>query len=168
MASIVRVAAAEDLAGLPAIELSGEAMFAAYGIVFPPGPATIEGAIAHGAEILVVGDPPVAFAALIDVDGHPHLEQISVRADRVHHGIGSLLLDEVVRGCGPGLTLITFRDVPWNGPWYLRHGFTELPPAAWGPQLRDHWQAEIDVGLHDLGPRIVMFYPLRRRAPAGP
>jgi hypothetical protein len=49
--------------------------------------------------------------------------------------------------------------VPWNGPWYLRHGFAELPRSAWGPQLRRHWQAEIDAGLHDLGPRLVLHFP---------
>ena len=69
------------------------------------------------------------------------------------------LLADVVRRYGPGLTLLTFRDVPWNGPWYLRHGFAELPEAAWGPQLREHWQAEVDAELHDLGPRVVMHYP---------
>jgi GNAT superfamily N-acetyltransferase len=148
-----------DLAGLPAIELSGEALFAQIGIVFPPGPATVEAAIAQGADILVAGDPPVGFAALTRLDGHPHLEQISVRADQVGQGIGSLLLTGAVGRAGPGLTLITFRDVPWNGPWYLRHGFVELPRSAWRPQLRDHWQAEVDAGLPDLGPRVVMHHP---------
>jgi hypothetical protein len=155
----VRVAADADLAALPAIELSGEPMFAELGIVFPPGPTTVEAAIASGAEILVTGDPPVGFAAVINLDGHPHLEQISVRADQTRNGIGSRLLDEVVRGYGPGLTLLTFRDVPWNGPWYRQHGFVELPEPAWGPKLRDHWQAEIDAGLHRLGPRLVMQFP---------
>jgi hypothetical protein len=155
----VRVAAPADLVTLPAIELSGETMFAESGIVFPPSPATIEAAIAHGASILVTGDPPVAFAAVINLDGHPHLEQISVRADQTRNGIGSLLLDEVVRRYGPGLTLLTFRDVPWNGPWYMRHEFVELPGSAWGPELRRHWQAEIDAGLHNLGPRLMMHFP---------
>jgi GNAT superfamily N-acetyltransferase len=152
----VRAATSADLPGLPAIELSGEAMFARLGIVFPPGPTTVEAAMAHGAEMFVSGDPPVAFAAVMDLDGHPHLQQISVRADRVGQGIGSLLLEDVVRRSGPGLTLLTFRDVPWNGPWYLRRGFAELPGSEWGPQLRRHWQAEIDAGLHDLGPRVAM------------
>lgn len=159
MALTVRAAAPADLAALPAIELSGDAMFAELGIVLPPGPATVETAIAHGTSILVAGDPPVAFAAVIALDGHPHLEQISVRADQTRSGIGSLLLRDVVRRCGPGLTLLTFRHVPWNGPWYLRHGFAELPGSAWGPELRRHWQAEIDAGLHDLGPRLAMHYP---------
>jgi hypothetical protein len=159
MTLTVRAATPEDLAALPAIELSGDAMFAELGIVFPPGPAAVETAIAHGARIVVAGDPPVAFAAVITLDGHPHLEQISVRADQIQKGIGSLLLDNVIRDYGPGLTLLTFRDVPWNGPWYLRHGFTELPGSGWGPELRRHWQAEIDAGLHDLGPRLAMHFP---------
>ena len=159
MALIVRDAVPADLAALPGIELSGDAMFAELGIVFPPGPAAVETAIAHSAKIRVAGDPPVAFAAVIALDGHPHLEQISVRADQTRNGIGSLLLDDVIRRYGPGLTLLTFRDVPWNGPWYLRHGFAELPKSAWGPGLRHHWQAEIDAGLPDLGPRLVMHFP---------
>jgi len=129
-------------------------MFAELGIVFPPGPAAVETAIARGASIVVAGDPPVAFAAVITLDGHPHLEQISVRADQTRSGIGSLLLASVVRDYGPGLTLLTFRDVPWNGPWYRRQGFAELPESAWGPELRRHWQAEIDAGLpRDVRPR---------------
>ena len=159
MTVTVRAARPAELARLAAIEMTGEAMFAEHGIVFPPGPATIKAAVAHGADVLVAGDPPVAFAAIVDMDGHPHLEQISVQADQGRKGIGSALLSEVVRRSGPGLTLITYRDVPWNGPWYLQHGFVELPEAAWGPQLRAHWQAEVDGGLHDLGPRLVMHVP---------
>jgi hypothetical protein len=49
--------------------------------------------------------------------------------------------------------------VPWNGPWYARHGFAELPGSEWGPELRRHWQAEIAEGLHALGPRLVMYVP---------
>lgn len=164
MALTVRAAAPGDLSGLRAIEFSGEAMFRQIGIVFPPGPATVETAIAEGAEIFVAGEPPTGFAAVVEMDGHPHLEQISVRASQGRKGIGSLLLDDAVRRFGPGLTLLTFRDVPWNGPWYLRHGFAELPEPEWGPQLRAHWQAEIDAGLHELGPRLVMYLPGTGRA----
>jgi len=159
VALTVRAAVPGELPALPAIELSGDAMFAELGIVFPPGPAAVETAIARGASIVVAGEPPVAFAAVITLDGHPHLEQISVQADQTQHGIGTLLLDDVVRRYGPGLTLLTFRHVPWNGPWYTRHGFAEFPGSAWGPELQRHWQAEIDAGLHDLGPRLAMRFP---------
>ncbi len=86
MALTVRAAAPGDLAGLRAIEFSGEAMFRRIGIVFPPGPATAETAVAEGADIFVAGDPPVGFAAVIEMDGYPHLEQISVRASQGRTG----------------------------------------------------------------------------------
>lgn len=155
----MRAASSADLAALPAIESSSDRMFAEQGIAFPPGPTVVEEAIAHGADVTVAGDPPVAFAAVVDLDGHAHLEQISVRADRTRQGIGTLLLGDAARRHGPGLTLLTFRDVPWNGPWYAKHGFVELPESAWGPELRARWRAEIDAGLHDLGPRMAMGLP---------
>ena len=34
-----------------------------------------------------------------------------------------------------------------------------LPESEWGPQLRAHWQAEIDAGLPELGARLVMHHP---------
>jgi len=159
VAVTVREASAADLDGLVAIEWSGDRMFRKIGIRFPPGPSAVTEAIEHGADILVAGDPPVGFAALTRVDGNPHLAQISVLASQAGRGTGSALLAEALRRGGPGMTLITFRDVPWNGPWYSKHGFTELPADRWGPQLRAEWQAEIDAGLHELGPRLVMVYP---------
>jgi len=159
----VRLAGPADLAGLPAIENSADPLFVPFGIVFPPGPTVIEQMINKEAEILVAGAPPVGFAAVEVLDGAVHLEQISVRGDLVGQGIGAGLLravmDRAAAGGWPGVSLLTFRDVPWNGPWYARHGFVELPEERWGPGLRSYWDAEIEGGLHDLGPRIVMWAP---------
>ena len=136
-------------------------LFADVGIVFPPGPTVIEEAIEAGADIYVAGDPPVAFAAVRERDGYTHLEQIAVRTDRSRQGIGGRLLDRVIahaadRGSA-GVTLLTFHDVPWNGPWYARHGFTELPDDRWPQQIRTLWDAEVAAGLHKLGPRRVLW-----------
>jgi hypothetical protein len=35
------------------------------------------------------------------------------------------------------VTLTTFRDVPWNAPYYQRLGFEVIQPTEWGPQLTD-------------------------------
>ncbi|SNR63810.1 GNAT family N-acetyltransferase [Actinomadura mexicana] len=164
MEHVVRTARGEELPGLAEIENSGDAMFREIGIVFPPGPTVVEQMIGKGAEIVVAGDPPVGFGAVEEVDGAVHLEQISVRGDLVGRGIGVLLLEEVkaraAAAGSPGVSLLTFRDVPWNGPWYARHGFAELPPERWGPGIRSYWDAEIEAGLHELGPRLVMWAPL--------
>jgi N-acetylglutamate synthase-like GNAT family acetyltransferase len=54
-------------------------------------------------------------------------------------GIGRALLDHVAalaraRGA-PALTLTTFAEVPWNGPYYARLGFEVWPDTAQGPGL---------------------------------
>ena len=65
---------------------------------------------------------------------------MSVDPAHAGRGIGAALLDHlagVARAEGrPALTLTTFRDIPWNAPYYVRLGFTELPQGEWGAQLR--------------------------------
>ncbi|MBW8481112.1 GNAT family N-acetyltransferase [Actinomadura parmotrematis] len=159
----VRLAGPGDLDGLPAIENSGDPLFAELGIVFGPGPTVIEKLRGTGAEVLVAGRPPVGFAATSPVDGAVHLEQISVRADLVRRGIGGRLLRAVIARAAaagaPGVSLLTFRDVPFNGPWYAAHGFAVLPAERWGPGLRGYRGAEAAEGLDRLGARQVMWRP---------
>lgn len=160
----LRMAGSGELPLLPEIERAADRMFADVGITFPPGPTVVEEAVAEGAEVYVAGEPPVGFAAVRERDGYTHLEQIAVLPALTRQGIGGLLLDRVIahavaKGTA-GVTLLTFRDVPWNGPWYAKHGFTEMPVDRWTPQLRALWEAEIAADLHRLGPRIVMWRPL--------
>jgi hypothetical protein len=52
------------------------------------------------------------------------------------------------------MTLTTFRDVPWNAPFYARRGFAEvLDPSPGLAAVRDR---ERSLGLDAAGPRIVM------------
>jgi hypothetical protein len=43
--------------------------------------------------------------------------------------------------------LSTFRDVPWNGPFYRKHGFRDLQPAEWTPGMRAIREKEAQHGL---------------------
>jgi hypothetical protein len=45
------------------------------------------------------------------------------------------------------VTLSTFRDVPWNGPFYRKHGFRDLQPSEWTPSLRAIRKHEAEHGL---------------------
>jgi hypothetical protein len=52
------------------------------------------------------------------------------------------------------VTLTTFRDVPWNGPFYAKLGFRELRHLSPGlAAMREH---ERLIGDDDFGPRIAM------------
>jgi hypothetical protein len=55
----------------------------------------------------------------------------------------------------PALTLTTFRDVPWNMPFYARLGFEEIPPDGLSPALRSVLEDEARRGF-DLARRVTM------------
>lgn len=70
---------------------------------------------------------PVGFALVQEIDGYAHLEEIDVLPSHGRQGVGSSLLSAVcswAKDSGyPAVTLRTFRDVPWNAPFYQRQGF---------------------------------------------
>ncbi|MGW0484305.1 GNAT family N-acetyltransferase [Nonomuraea sp. NPDC003214] len=155
---MVRWAESADLPGLTAVELAADGLFEQVGITFPPGTTMIEEVTDPG-PVLVEGDPPDGFALVGHVDGNLHLEQLAVRPERMRRGIGGRLVAAVLdyaRATGaPAVTLTTFRDVPWNAPWYERHGFHVLPAEDWGPELHALVEHERTLGL-DVAPRVVM------------
>ncbi len=70
----------------------------------------------------------------------------------------TLLLDAVCDAAAvlaPAVTLTTFRDVPWNAPWYARRGFAVLPPERWGPEPAALVEHERALGIGQ-APRVVM------------
>ena len=155
---MVRWAEAGELPALVAVEQAADGLFEQVGIVFPPGTTMIEEVSDPGA-VLVEGAPPAGFALIGRVDGNLHLDQLAVHPDRMRQGIGGRLVEAVLAHAtatgAPGVTLTTFRDVPWNAPWYARHGFTVLPEAAWGPELRALVLHERELGI-ELAPRVAM------------
>ena len=157
----VRPATSADLPLLAAIEDAGDTRFSSVFPDWEPGPS------ASGAEraaepgwLLVVGEPPMGFAHGVLVDGAALLDQVSVQPDHGGQGLGRALLDEVCRVVAADgherLWLRTFADVPWNAPFYLRHGFTTVELSeepAWMAPLR---AAEERFGLLRYGPRVAM------------
>ncbi|GAA4523170.1 MULTISPECIES: GNAT family N-acetyltransferase [Nonomuraea] len=155
---MVRWADAGDLPGLVAVEVAADGLFEQVGITFPPGTTMIE-EVRDPSSVLVEGDPPAGFALLARVDGNLHLEQLAVHPDRMRQGIGGRLVEAMLdhaRASGaPAVTLTTFRDVPWNAPWYERHGFKVWPEPSWGPELRELVRRERELGI-EVAPRVVM------------
>jgi predicted N-acetyltransferase YhbS len=45
------------------------------------------------------------------------------------------------------VTLTTFRDIPWNAPFYARCGFVEVPEAEFGSLFTLVREREIEAGL---------------------
>ncbi|MFO7179085.1 MAG: GNAT family N-acetyltransferase [Pseudomonadota bacterium] len=84
----------------------------------------------------------LAFAALDVLDGEPYLDQLAVRRSAMRRGIGQRLLArsvEVARAIGgSALWLTTYDHLPFNGPYYERHGFVVVPESAWSEGIRRH------------------------------
>ena len=159
----IRIAGPQEFGCLREIEEASDQLFAEAGI----GPFHDEGEPRHlerAAIVLVSGDPPVGFASVEIVDGAAHLSQLSVLPSASRRGRGSALLTAVcdwaaARGFG-AVTLTTFRDVPWNGPFYARRGFLVLDDLT--PQLAAIRHHEKAIGDDALGARVAMRKELDR------
>ncbi|MEM1247998.1 MAG: GNAT family N-acetyltransferase [Acidobacteriota bacterium] len=110
-------------------------------------------------------DAPWAYLFAIEVDGLPHVEQVSVDPRGARRGLGRQLIEFVAESArrkgASAMTLTTFRDVPWNAPYYERLGFRTLDEAELGPELIALRREEIERGL-DRWPRVAM----RRELPS--
>jgi GNAT superfamily N-acetyltransferase len=104
-------------------------------------------------------DRPTGYVLLDVVDGAAHVEQVTVHPDHARRGIGRALLDRAAawaRAQGlRAITLTTYVEVAWNGPYYERLGFRYLPPEEETPGLRAIRRHERASGL-DAWPRACM------------
>ena len=93
----------------------------------------------------------VGFALVMEIEGYAHLDEIDVLPRHGGKGIGSALLATVcswAKDMGyPAVTLRTFRDVPWNAPFYQRRGFRIVDSAALSPAHVELEASERQRGL---------------------
>lgn len=82
-------------------------------------------------------DQPHAFATLSEVDGAPYLDQLSTDPAHGRRGLGRGLLEHVKRAAGSRtLWLTTYAHLPFNAPFYAKHGFSIIDSQRAGPEIR--------------------------------
>lgn len=160
---------AGDVPAVQAIERASAARFRTIGMEEianddPTPDSVLRERIGLNRLLVAVDERPIAFVIFDVVDDHLYIEQIDV--DPAHAGkrIGSALItlveDRAREEARMGLLLSTFRDVPWNAPYYRRLGFTDIADDALSAALvhirRDH----IERGLDETR-RVFMRKPLR-------
>jgi GNAT superfamily N-acetyltransferase len=94
---------------------------------------------------------PVGMVIASVMDGTVYVEEMDVIPSHGQRGIGCRLLATVCDWAEangyPAVTLSTFRDVPWNGPFYRRQGFRDLSREEWTPGMPAIREKEIRHGL---------------------
>lgn len=96
---------------------------------------------------------PIAFLAARAEGERLHIDELDVRRDRQGQGLGRRLLAtaaDYARAHGyVALSLTTFRNVPWNGPFYASFGFREWDPDEAPASIRQKLNYEAAEGLAD-------------------
>ncbi|MEZ5947587.1 MAG: GNAT family N-acetyltransferase [Hyphomonas sp.] len=150
----------DDITALIEVDLAAGQLFAPTGLIASEAlgdhvpPVVFEQAISVG-DVLkahVADGPAVGFSLVSRRGGTLYLDQISVHPDHGRRGLGAALIHQVFqlarRRKMRRVTLSTFRDVPWNGPFYRRLGFRELQRrelADWMLDLERVQAASLDV-----------------------
>jgi predicted N-acetyltransferase YhbS len=106
-----------------------------------------------GLLVAVDADTPIAFVMFRPVEDGLYIEQLDVLPAFAGRRIGAALLDAVAeRARSSGLarlTLSTFRNVPWNAPYYRRLGFADIADAALTPGLLEIRREHLARGLDE-------------------
>ncbi len=147
-----------DLPLLQRIEISAGQAFADIGMdeVAAHDPPTIEALRKHltAGQLWVCtddADTPIAYIVTDVVDGNLHIEQVSVHPGHAGLGVGHDLIEHVTGWAHskklPALTLTTFKDVPWNAPYYERLGFRYMDDGEIPKGLQNIRTAEREIGL---------------------
>lgn len=161
----IRAAVVADVASLPDVEVRAGLQFRSIGLdaIAEDPPPSADELLSHvragAAWIAELDGEIVGYAIASVVDDEGHIDQVSVVPEMQGRGIGRALvrvaLDWSQRQGHPSVTLTTFVDVPWNGPWYERQGFRFLRSDQLGPELQAIRERERAAGL-DISPRAAM------------
>lgn len=149
MTFTLRRATEQDLSALNAIEISAASVFERIPELadlktFHSSPEQIQKWFSNG-RIYVAEDlgKVVGFVAAVPMDTAIYIAEISTVVESQGKGVGSALFgavtkwareESVLAKSKPRISLTTYREVPWNAPWYRKLGFKEVDAATIGPK----------------------------------
>jgi GNAT superfamily N-acetyltransferase len=153
----IRLALAEDVPQLPAIELAAAALFpdvdlpALLRVVSTPE-AALSAAQRESRLWVAERHGTLAGFVLASRNGHRgYLDEMDVHPDHGRQGIGRALVGAVQAWARAGglrsLSLTTFAHLPWNAPFYAKLGFRPLAEGELCPLLADALAAQRAAGL---------------------
>lgn len=101
--------------------------------------------------LAVADERPIGFLLTEPLDDALFIVEIAVHQAWQGRGIGCMMLEQVIESARqaayPAVTLTTFRDVPWNAPFYTRLGFSMLSELRLPAGLAAKRALETEHGL---------------------
>ena len=155
-----RFAAPHDASAIRAIEFDAGQRFVSVGMAGiadaePMEPALVERKIA-AREIIVAVNADAACVGFVVFELQPtrvYVQELDVLTSHAGQRIGAALIEQVAQLARAQhitqLVLSTFRDVPWNAPYYRRLGFHDIEEAELDAALIARRDAHIARGLDE-------------------
>ncbi len=145
---LIRPATREDAAAMAAVEVAAAQRFREIGMTDiadgePTDAADVLARIDDGRALVAVDAQGAcvgfAFYRLLDAQ-RLYLEELDVAPSHAGQRIGARLIEAInARAAAGGIAqvvLSTFRDAPWNAPYYARLGFRIIDDASLDDTLR--------------------------------
>ncbi|HDV6329358.1 TPA: GNAT family N-acetyltransferase [Burkholderia cenocepacia] len=158
---LIRPATREDAAAMAAVEVAAAQRFREIGMTDiadgePTDAAAVLVRIDDGRAYVAV-DPQgtcvgFAFYRLLDAQ-RLYLEELDVAPSHAGQRIGARLIEQVIARAArehvEQVVLSTFRDAPWNAPYYARLGFRIIDDTAFDDALRAIRAHHVALGLDE-------------------
>ncbi|MEH2041499.1 GNAT family N-acetyltransferase [Nostoc sp.] len=162
----IRSARAEELPLLSHIECSAARLFLdtpyAFLVDADPLPLDFVQQQFQAGQVWVALDrheAVVGYTIAREVDGTLYLQQIDVAPEHGRRGIGSALVGTVCTWAKQQgyriVSLSTFRDIPWNAPFYSKLGFYPVDEALLTTGFQQVRREELKAGL-PISERVIM------------
>ncbi len=162
----IRSARFEELVLLASIELAAAKLFldTPYSFLINAAPLPLDFVQQRfeAGQVWVVADSRdgiVGYALTQEVDATLYLQQIDVDPAHGRRGIGSALVNTVLawaeRQGYSVMALSTFRDIPWNAPFYSKLGFHVLDESELTSGFQHIRLQEAEAGL-PIANRVIM------------
>jgi GNAT superfamily N-acetyltransferase len=163
---VIRLARIPELPQLANLEQSAAMRFQgtpyAFFVEAQPLPLDFVQQRFQAGQVWVAVDPQdtvVGYAVTREVDDTLYLQEIDVEPTHGQKGLGTALVETVrawAKLWGYGLmSLSTFRNIPWNAPFYAKLGFRILDEAELTAGFQQIRQQEREAGW-PIGDRVIM------------
>ena len=157
MTYTIRLALENDLDALTDVENSAMVLFSQVGLSWISEAPPLDRAFLYermaSENLWVAADisnQPAGFIVGKEMDGFYFIYELSVSQEHQRKGLGRRLAQKVMdyahENAYPAITLTTYRDLPWNGPFYNSLGFREIMPSPAIPELSAKLEKEIAFG----------------------